>query len=163
MLELEILQQAPRANEISRTTPFKAHLCLNKNCFNGAPRVLRARARLPITTLVLVVSKGCPAGGIDLRLEMSKGGEDGPSVGEIDIGRWVLDVLNHIQLLIFMSMVDAFTHGVYRISFNTGKYNHGGFFLYASIVFEIKETQKWEHFHVPLLLSPFSITAYRGS
>ncbi|MBA0669280.1 hypothetical protein Goklo_007434 [Gossypium klotzschianum] len=71
----------------------------------------------------------CPAGGIDLRLEMSKGGERGPSVGEIDIG----------------------------------KYNHGGFFLYVSIVFEIKETQKWEHFHVPLLLSPFSITAYRGS
>ncbi|MBA0752869.1 hypothetical protein Gogos_005552 [Gossypium gossypioides] len=94
-----------------------------------APRVLRARARLPITTLLLDVSKGCPAGGIDLRLEMSKGGEDGPSVGEIDIG----------------------------------KYCHGGFFLYVSIVFEIKETQKWEHFHVPLLLSPFSITAYRGS
>ncbi|MBA0700339.1 hypothetical protein Goari_005586 [Gossypium aridum] len=72
---------------------------------------------------------GCPAGGIDLRLEMLKGGEDGPSVGEIDIG----------------------------------KYNRGGFFLYVSIVFEIKETQKWEHFHVPLLLTRFSITAYRGS
>ncbi|MBA0603768.1 hypothetical protein Gorai_002014, partial [Gossypium raimondii] len=50
---------------------------------------------------------------------MSKGGEDGPSVGEIDIGRWVLEVLNNIQLLIVMSMVDALTHGVYRISFNT--------------------------------------------
>ncbi|MBA0784436.1 hypothetical protein Gotri_026705, partial [Gossypium trilobum] len=64
----------------------------------ATPRVLRARARLPITTLVLDISKGCPAGGIDLRLEMSKGGDGGPSVGEIDIGRWVLEPYSTIDI-----------------------------------------------------------------
>ncbi|CAN6562400.1 unnamed protein product [Malus baccata var. baccata] len=53
--------------------------------------------------------------------------------------------------------------GIYRINFNTGKYSTGGFFPYVSIVFEIGESQKLEHFHVPLLLSPFSFSTYRGS
>ena len=62
-----------------------------------------------------------------------------------------------------LSIVDDVNPGIYRISFNTGKYIPNGFFPYVSIVFEIKESQKREHFHVPLLLSPFSFSTYRGS
>ncbi|CAI0403959.1 unnamed protein product [Linum tenue] len=61
------------------------------------------------------------------------------------------------------SIVDAVKPGIYRISFNTGEYNPSGFFPYVSIVFEIRESQKLEHFHVPLLVSPFSFSTYRGS
>ena len=62
-----------------------------------------------------------------------------------------------------MGMVDALKPGIYWISFDTGKYNPDGFFPYVGIVFEVKESQKWDHFHVPLLLSPFSFSTYRGS
>ncbi|KAK8629716.1 hypothetical protein V6N13_078547 [Hibiscus sabdariffa] len=131
-----------------------------------APKV-QARTRPPITTHVLDVSKGSPAAGIEVRLEMWKGSQPCPSFGETDVGRWVLEGSSTTdrdgRSGQIMSMVDALSPGVYRISFNTGKYNPGGFFPYVSIVFEIKETQTFEHFHVPLLLSPFSFSTYRGS
>uniref|UniRef100_A0A0A9HWV5 Transthyretin/hydroxyisourate hydrolase domain-containing protein n=1 Tax=Arundo donax TaxID=35708 RepID=A0A0A9HWV5_ARUDO len=62
-----------------------------------------------------------------------------------------------------LDIVDNVAPGFYRISFNTGKYAPAGFFPYVSIIFEIKENQTAEHFHVPLLHSPFSFTTYRGS
>ncbi|GJN31680.1 hypothetical protein PR202_gn00018 [Eleusine coracana subsp. coracana] len=62
-----------------------------------------------------------------------------------------------------MDIVDNVTPGFYRISFNTAKYAPSGFFPYVSIIFEIKANQTAEHFHVPLLHSPFSFTTYRGS
>ncbi|KAL9256285.1 Uric acid degradation bifunctional protein TTL-like protein [Drosera capensis] len=62
-----------------------------------------------------------------------------------------------------MSTMDAASPGVFRISFDTGRYCPEGFFPLVSIFFEIKESQKFEHFHVPLLLSPFSFSTYRGS
>ncbi|TYI78406.1 hypothetical protein E1A91_D06G209600v1 [Gossypium mustelinum] len=131
-----------------------------------APQV-QARTRPPITTHVLDVSRGSPAAGIEVHLEMWKSSQPRPSFGGTDIGGWVLEGCSTTdrdgrsgQL---MSIVDALCPGVYRISFNTGKYNPGGFYPYVSIVFEIKDTQKFEHFHVPLLLSPFSFSTYRGS
>ncbi|AED97019.1 transthyretin-like protein [Arabidopsis thaliana] len=62
-----------------------------------------------------------------------------------------------------MDLVDALNPGTYRISFDTAKYSPGCFFPYVSIVFQVTESQKWEHFHVPLLLAPFSFSTYRGS
>ncbi|CAI6008230.1 unnamed protein product [Closterium sp. NIES-65] len=71
--------------------------------------------------------------------------------------------------------------GIYRLSFATGEYlglmhgtrvagnaqvssgNGGGFFPSVSIVFQVLPEQEREHFHVPLLLSPFSYSTYRGS
>ncbi|XP_022745128.1 uric acid degradation bifunctional protein TTL isoform X5 [Durio zibethinus] len=135
--------------------------------FLGKAPQVQTRTRPPITTHVLDVSRGSPGAGIEVHLEMWKGSQPRPLFGEIDIGGWVLQGSSTTdkdgrsgQL---MSMVDALSPGVYRISFNTGKYCPEGFFPYVSIVFEIRETQKFEHFHVPLLLSPFSFATYRGS
>ncbi|XP_038995246.1 uric acid degradation bifunctional protein TTL-like isoform X2 [Hibiscus syriacus] len=143
------------------------HLTATSEGFPAKAPQVQARTRPPITTHVLDVSKGCPAAGIEVRLEMWEGSQPHPSFGETDMGRWVLEGSSTTdrdgrsgQL---MSIVDALVPGVYRINFNTGKYNPGGFFPYVSIVFEIKETQTLEHFHVPLLLSPFSFSTYRGS
>ncbi|XVF29773.1 hypothetical protein REPUB_Repub16aG0000100 [Reevesia pubescens] len=135
--------------------------------FPGKTPQVQGRTRPPITTHVLDVSRGSPAAGIEVRLEMWKGSQPRPLFGEIDISGWVLQGSSTTdrdgrsgQL---MSMVDALSPGVYRISFNTGNYYPVAFFPYVSIIFEIRETQKLEHFHVPLLLSPFSFTTYRGS
>jgi len=59
---------------------------------------------------------------------------------------------------------DGLAPGVYQLVFATGDYLtrvHGkGFYPFVPIVFEIVEDQ---HYHVPLLLSPFGIATYRGS
>jgi 5-hydroxyisourate hydrolase len=51
--------------------------------------------------------------------------------------------------------------GMYRLTFDTGSYNPGGFFPEATIAFRIDNEA--QHYHVPLLLSPFGYSTYRGS
>ncbi|XP_024022214.1 uric acid degradation bifunctional protein TTL isoform X2 [Morus notabilis] len=125
------------------------------------------QTRPPITTHVLDVSRGSPGVGIEVQLEVWKGPQPRPLFGDPDTGGWIIQgssvTDNDGRSGQLMSIVDAVDPGIYRISFNTGKYCPGGFFPYVSIVFEIRESQKLEHFHVPLLLSPFSFTTYRGS
>ncbi|GAB2215263.1 hypothetical protein Droror1_Dr00019644 [Drosera rotundifolia] len=125
------------------------------------------RTRPPVTTHVLDIGQGRPAYGINVCLEIWKGQQPCPSFVDAGPGSWVLlgsgttDKDGRSGQL--MSTVDAASPGVYRISFDTGRYCPEGFFPFVSIVFEIKESQKFEHFHVPLLLSPFSFSTYRGS
>ncbi|KQK21431.1 hypothetical protein BRADI_1g60700v3 [Brachypodium distachyon] len=107
------------------------------------------------------------ASGIEVSLEVWKDASSRPSFDNKDFNGWTTlgsSVTNNDgrsgQL---MDIVDNVTPGFYRISFNTSKYAPSGFFPYVSIVFEIKKSQTTEHFHVPLLHSPFSFTTYRGS
>lgn len=55
--------------------------------------------------------------------------------------------------------------GVYRLHFDTGAYfaaeGISGFYPEVVIAFEI--TDLTGHYHVPLLLSPYSYSTYRGS
>ncbi|XP_075517478.1 uric acid degradation bifunctional protein TTL-like isoform X2 [Primulina tabacum] len=126
------------------------------------------RTRPPITTHVLDIARGSPAAGIEVLLETWDNNQSRPLFGQMDSSRnWKLQGSSTTdkdgrsgQL---MKMVDNLNPGIYQISFNTGKYNPAGFFPYVSIVFEVRDSQKLEHFHVPLLLSPFSFSTYRGS
>eukprot|EP00262_Sarcandra_glabra_P001701 TRINITY_DN11825_c0_g1_i1.p1 TRINITY_DN11825_c0_g1~~TRINITY_DN11825_c0_g1_i1.p1 ORF type:complete len:348 (+),score=54.11 TRINITY_DN11825_c0_g1_i1:90-1046(+) len=137
-----------------------------KASIDKAPRTPR-RTRPPITTHVLDVSRGSPASGIEVHLEMWKNGTQRLSFNDRDSADWVFlgssvtDSDGRSGPL--MGIIDDIAPGMYRISFNTEKYSPGGFYPYVSIVFEIKDTQRLEHFHVPLLLSPFSFSTYRGS
>ncbi|KAL6878424.1 hypothetical protein ACP4OV_012594 [Aristida adscensionis] len=147
-----------------------AHLgALSKPSANKAPEITGGsnRTRPPITTHVLDVARGSPASGIEVHLEKWKDVSCPPSYSNKDLNRWATlgtSVTNSDgrsgQL---MDIVDNVAPGFYRISFNTSKYAPSGFFPYVSIIFEIKENQTAEHFHVPLLHAPFSFTTYRGS
>ena len=63
------------------------------------------------------------------------------------------------------------THGMdepsgrYRLRFNTAGYhaaqNIEAFFPYAELIFDVRDGT--QHYHVPLLLSPFAYSTYRGS
>lgn len=133
---------------------------------NSAGATASRRSRPPITTHILDVAQGCPASGVEVHLEMWRGAGHPPFKGS-GAGEWapqgssVTDSDGRSGAL--MGIVDHIPPGVYRISFNTGKYIPSGFFPYVSIVFEVRESQRSEHFHVPLLLSPFSFSTYRGS
>ena len=55
--------------------------------------------------------------------------------------------------------------GTYRLNFATGDYYEGlgtaTFFPEVDLVFAVSDAG--EHYHVPLLLSPFAYSTYRGS
>ncbi|CAL9752494.1 unnamed protein product, partial [Musa acuminata subsp. burmannicoides] len=125
------------------------------------------RTRPPITTHVLDVARGSPASGMEVHLEMWKGTQQHPSFTNRESTDWMLigssTTNTDGRSGPLMGIVDHITPGFYRISFDTGKYAPSGFFPYVSLVFQVRENQIAEHFHVPLLHSPFSFTTYRGS
>lgn len=98
-----------------------------------------------ITTHVLDTAKGKPAAG--MRITLRRGSEtlfDGATDND---GR--------------ARLLDRAEPGTYELTFDTGGYNAGGFFPSATIVFRIDNPD--QHYHVPLLLSPFGYSTYRGS
>ncbi|KAG7521890.1 5-hydroxyisourate hydrolase-like [Solea senegalensis] len=60
---------------------------------------------------------------------------------------------------------EAFTSGMYKLRFETGSYwesrGQTSFFPYVEVVFTI--TDPGQRFHLPLLMSQFSYSTYRGS
>jgi 5-hydroxyisourate hydrolase len=60
---------------------------------------------------------------------------------------------------------DGLHEATYRLTFDTGTYfsksGQTGFYPEVSIVFAVTEPAR--HHHVPLLLSPFAYSTYRGS
>ncbi len=110
-----------------------------------------------ITTHVLDTSIGKPAAGVPIRLEIQR--EDktwelrGHGVTDAD-GR-LKELLRDVPLSV----------GTYRITFDTYAYfsvrkvDH----FYPEVIIVFVVTNAASHHHVPLLLSPFGFSSYRGS
>ena len=113
-------------------------------------------AKSPITTHVLDTALGRPAEGI--RITCEKLGDDGFS----ELASGVTDADGRITDLLTPGSLES---GVYRMTFHVGAYQRGrgtkGFYPEVPVVFEIGATD--EHYHVPLLVSPFAYSTYRGS
>ena len=109
----------------------------------------------PITTHILDVAAGRPAAGVAIELEKSQDGD------WVVIGRGFTDDDGRCGTL----MNTALATGTYRIGFDTGGYferrSERTFYPEVKIVFEVAAAD--EHYHVPLLLSPFGYSTYRGS
>lgn len=107
-----------------------------------------------ITTHVLDTATGKPARGVPITLEFQKG------TSFEQVGSGSTDDDGRLRTLLGGKAPEA---GVYRITFDTSAYYGEAecFYPYVSIVFRIKDTSS--HYHVPLLLSPFGISTYRGS
>jgi 5-hydroxyisourate hydrolase len=111
-----------------------------------------------ITTHVLDVAHGRPAAGVKVVLEQADRGERWQ-----EVGRGVTDAQGRLRTL--MAASAAPTAGVYRLVFDTGAYfaQHGApaFFPQVTVAFEVADAG--DHYHVPLLLSPFGYSTYRGT
>ena len=111
-----------------------------------------------LSTHVLDATAGEPAAGVLVRLERrSPGGWSPAGAGQTDAdGR-----------LRFGGGADSegFEPGVYRITFGSGAYFEGrgtpSFYPEVTVTFEM--SGQGRHYHVPLLLSPFAYSTYRGS
>jgi len=111
-----------------------------------------------ITTHVLDLARGVPAGGVAVVLEIVQ-----PDGEWTVIGRGATDA-NGRQATLAEGW--PMTEGTYRLTFDIGGYqrDHGipsPFFPHAQITFAVSEAR--QHYHVPLLLSPFGYSTYRGS
>jgi 5-hydroxyisourate hydrolase len=115
-----------------------------------------------LSTHVLDATAGRPAAGVPVRLE--RRGPDGWSpagAGQTDAdGRLRLEADTDGQ-----GSGPGFEPGVYRITFGTGMYfeAHGTASFYPEVTVTFEMTGHGEHYHVPLLLSPFAYSTYRGS
>jgi 5-hydroxyisourate hydrolase len=111
-----------------------------------------------ISTHILDVARGRPAAGVPVVLERHQLGGAWTQVGEgktNEDGR-VKSLLPEGVLL---------EAGTYRLSFAVRAYleqhHGGGFYPEVAVTFSVENPA--EHFHVPLLLSPFGYSTYRGS
>jgi 5-hydroxyisourate hydrolase len=111
-----------------------------------------------ITTHVLDTTLGRPAGGLMVMLDRRT--DDGEWE---TIGRGHTDKDGRLRTLYPGN--DAPLPGVYRLSFDTQRYFEAfdvdGFYPEVVVVFETLAGES--HYHVPLLLSPFGYSTYRGT
>jgi len=115
------------------------------------------QATSPITTHVLDVSVGRPAAGVPVVLEVEEVG-----TGWKQLGRSVTDRDGRANDLLD---ADKIAEGTYRLTFDTGAYfadqSMRSFYPEITVVFSVYDGV--DHYHVPLLLSPFGYSTYRGS
>ena len=114
-----------------------------------------------ISTHVLDTAKGRPAAGIPVTLSHGPFPAP-PREPQMDREGWVIIATGSTdsdgRLKLSAEMPEP---GLYRISFDTGSYNPEGFF--PRVVIEFKVEEGAQHYHVPLLLSPYGYSTYRGS
>ena len=111
-----------------------------------------------ISTHVLDVASGRPAAGVGVILE-----RQGPT-GELQqVSRARTDADGRVRELI-PGAVDL-EIGTYRLTFETGAYFETleieGFYPRVSVLFSVRDST--QHYHVPLLLSAYGYSTYRGS
>jgi 5-hydroxyisourate hydrolase len=115
---------------------------------NAADERRRGGGMSAITTHVLDTAAGRPAVGIAVRLE----GQGGEVLGDA-----VTDRDGRVRTL----GPETLSVGRYRLVFDTAGYFAESFFPEVVITFTVADPA--QHYHVPILLSPFAFSTYRGS
>lgn len=111
----------------------------------------------PITTHVLDTTLGTPASGLSVVVEMEDAGRGWKKLGE-----GVTDADGRANQLLPPEV--ALAAGTYRLIFDTGGYlrlrSTQIFYPQVTVVFRARAGG---HYHIPLLLSPYGYSTYRGS
>ena len=114
-------------------------------------------ARSPITTHVLDTQRGQPAAGVDVKLEQqdADGNWRALAAGTTNSDGRIDDIIAPEQLAL----------GAHRIQFETGRYfgDQGAATFFPQVTVEFRVDDANRHYHVPLLLSPYAYSTYRGS
>jgi 5-hydroxyisourate hydrolase len=114
-------------------------------------------SRSPITIHVLDTGRGKPAVGIAAVLERAEG-ETWRQVGTAKTD-------DHGRIDKLLPADKPVVAGVYRLTFDSGAYFAASktktFYPQIVVIFQIDDPK--EHYHVPLILSPFGYSTYRGS
>ena len=100
-----------------------------------------------VSTHVLDTAQGRPAEGIRITLEQRDG---------LVLGDGVTDADGRVEDL----GPERLETGDYVLRFDTATYVQG---FYPEVIVAFRVTDAAEHYHVPLLLSPYGYSTYRGS
>jgi 5-hydroxyisourate hydrolase len=110
-----------------------------------------------ITTHILDVSTGRPAAGVPVILEIAKTGG-----GWTELGRGTTDGDGRLRNLIAPG---SLAEGTYRLTFETQAYfdarKIATLYPQVCVVFRVRDAK--QDYHIPLLLSPYGYSTYRGS
>jgi len=104
-----------------------------------------------LSTHVLDAVRGCPAAGLPVRLEQRTGD------GWTPLAERVTGPDGRIA-----DLSTGLAAGSYRLVFDTESYL-GPDAFYPEVVVTFRAEGAGQHYHVPLLLSPFAYSTYRGS
>ena len=107
-----------------------------------------------ITTHILDLARGRPAAGVPVRLDLLE--------GEVwrTLGHDATNADGRARGL--LAAGHELAAGTYRLRFETGDYlGEDAFYPFVEVVFTLRAAGG--HYHVPLLLSPFGYSTYRGS
>src|SRR5262245_7805699 len=108
-----------------------------------------------ITTQILDTARGDAAIGVTVILEMRQASE------WIPVGRGSTDEKGRVMTL---TEGRPLAPGTYRLTFDIGAYHRdqglSPFFPEAKITFSVRDPE--ENYHVPLHISPFGFSTYRG-
>ncbi len=111
-----------------------------------------------ITTHVLDTALGRPAAGVPITLELADG-----AGGWRTLGSGATDADGRLRTLLPAGAPLA--PGTYRLRFDTRAYfaaaGSAAFYPYVEVAFAVADA--CAHYHVPLLLSPYGYSTYRGS
>jgi 5-hydroxyisourate hydrolase len=108
-----------------------------------------------ISTHVLDTSVGLPAAGVRVTLELKTGS------AWKEIGAAATDADGRVRELVGGGL----QRGTHRLQFETGAYftARGVKAFHPMVVVEFEVTDPTQHHHVPLLVTPFGYTTYRGT
>ncbi len=116
-----------------------------------------------ITSHVLDTSRGKPASGIKVSLFQLDKITANDQQHWLQIGQGITNKDGRVSDLV--SSDDRLPAGSYRVNFAIASYFDGfkeqAFYPYVDIVFNINS--EGDHYHIPLLLSAFGYSTYRGS
>lgn len=111
---------------------------------------------MKISTHVLDTSQGRPAAGVRITLEWQQDG-DWVHMVEVETDR---DGRTDVSI-----GPESFERGMgdnFRLRFATGAY-FGGETFYPEVLIAFRAADPRQDYHVPLLISPFGYSTYRGS
>ncbi|EJF67196.1 transthyretin [Dichomitus squalens] len=129
-------------------------------------------SKSPVTCHVLDSSVGRPAAGVPVQLQKLKSA-DGPTAGFDVLADGVTDHDGRCMQLYPEAgpgqkredLIKLQAGNLYKVVFKTKDYFEGtgrkSFYPWVEITFEVPSPT--EHYHIPLLISPYSYTTYRGS
>jgi 5-hydroxyisourate hydrolase len=109
-----------------------------------------------ITTHVLDVTRGRPAAGVGVVLHRVG------AASTAELARGTTDPDGRVKVFSPTPVLEA---GSYRLTFEVGPYfaSSGVETFYPRVIIEFEVRDASQHYHVPLLLSPFGYSTYRGS
>ncbi len=112
---------------------------------------------MTVSTHVLDTSVGRPASSVAVGLQRQDGAR------WIDLCRDVTNADGRVASL--APSAPPLGEGVYRLTFDAGRYfsARGVDSFYTTISIEFLVRDAAAHYHVPLLLSPYGYSTYRGS